>query len=444
MTLRQVTASCYVSPPSPKVLLQSPGDEHQSLHPVTMAPKALQGSTLKGNASATALKAAATATLADTGGYLGGNTTMKLSQGLANKTMLPKKNVTMLKSIDTVWDEEPDDQKMYEQRKKLKSLAVRVDRMAGVFDEETRARQEQRSLMDDLHNEQMKRIDEIGEELDQAMAELAAYIVEFMRRFRKQLHDTFTALFSDLQEQVERLRPRLAALEARGRVLEDGIQEEKKERMKQYSEILDPVKVQIAKLEQGLIREQQIRQETEGKVGLATCMAIPTQQQMCEHFIPILKDKGVRITKKGLRLARPARPGEEVLTIVNGEVLTRIRADVPGSMIIRQESADHEEKFAKNYHTEGIDITEAGPSFDQLRHRNFKYYRRKGELLLYQVGQKDMDFVPSGRFEVVFSSTPVSLKAGDFLVTSYPELSEIWVSRVAQPPVPTATIEFRK
>lgn len=164
-------------------------------------------------------------------------------------------------------------------------------------------------------------------------------------------------------------------------------------------------------------------------------MAIPTQQQMCEHFIPILKDKGVRIIKKGLRLARPARQGEEVLTIVNGEVLTRIRADVPGSMIIRQESADHEfylldpEKFAKNYHTEGIDITEAGPSFDQLRHRNFKYYRRRGELLLYQVGQKDMDFVPSGRFEVVFSSTPVSLKAGDFLVTSYPELSEIWVSK---------------
>ncbi|OLP92808.1 hypothetical protein AK812_SmicGene25349 [Symbiodinium microadriaticum] len=227
------------------------------LRPVS--PEA-QGSTLKGNASATALKAAANATLADTGGYLGGNTTMKLSQGLANKTMLPNKNVTMLKSIDTVWDEEPDDQKMYEQRKKLKSLAVRVDRMAGVFDEETRARQEQRTLMDDLHNEQMKRIDEIGEELDQAMAELAAYIVEFMRRFRKQLHDTFTALFSDLQEQVERLRPRLAALEARGRVLDDGIQEERKERMKQYSEILDPVKVQIAKLEQGLIREQQIRQ----------------------------------------------------------------------------------------------------------------------------------------------------------------------------------------
>ncbi|CAE7030169.1 BPIFC [Symbiodinium natans] len=89
-------------------------------------------------------------------------------------------------------------------------------------------------------------------------------------------------------------------------------------------------------------------------------MATPTQQQMCEHFIPILKEKGIRITKKGLRLARPARPGEEVLTIVNGEVLTRTRADVPGSMVIRQESADHEfylldpDKFAKNYDTAGL------------------------------------------------------------------------------------------
>ncbi|CAE7434815.1 unnamed protein product [Symbiodinium pilosum] len=225
-----------------------------------MAPKALQSATLKGNASATALKAAAAATLTDAGGYLNSNATMKLSSGLANKTMLPNKNVTMLKSIDTIWDEEPDDQKMYEQRKKLKSLAGRVDRMAGVFEEETRARQEQRTLMDELHDEQMKRIDEIGEELDQAMAELAAYIVEFMRRFRKELHDTFSALFSELQEQVELLKPRLAALEARGRVLQDGIEEERKERQRQYAQILDPVKVQIEKLEQGLIREQQIRQ----------------------------------------------------------------------------------------------------------------------------------------------------------------------------------------
>ncbi|CAJ1357150.1 unnamed protein product [Effrenium voratum] len=135
-----------------------------------MPAKAMSGS----------LKAAANATLNDAGGYFNG--TMQRTQGLGNRTMLPNKNVTMLKQIETIWDEEPDDQKMHDQKRKLRSLASRVDRMAGVFEEETRARQEQRRLMDELHDEQMQRIDEIGEELDQAMAELKAYIEEFMRK----------------------------------------------------------------------------------------------------------------------------------------------------------------------------------------------------------------------------------------------------------------------
>ncbi|CAK9021011.1 unnamed protein product [Durusdinium trenchii] len=210
-------------------------------------------SPLKATQSATALKAAACATLNDTGGYVN-NATMKPG----NKTMPSSKKVTMLKQIETIWDE-PDD-KMHEQKRKLRSLASRVDRMAGVFEEETRARQEQRHLMDELHGEQMKRIDEIEEELDQAMKELKAYIEEFMQKFRKELDDTFTALFSELRVQVERITPRIAALEARGRVLRNGIEEERQDRIRHYAEILVPVKAQIAKIEQGLNREEKVRQ----------------------------------------------------------------------------------------------------------------------------------------------------------------------------------------
>ncbi|CAK9021012.1 unnamed protein product [Durusdinium trenchii] len=92
-------------------------------------------------------------------------------------------------------------------------------------------------------------------------------------------------------------------------------------------------------------------------------MAVRTQEEMCRHFLPILRDKGTRIKKNGMRLARPARPNEEVLTIVNGEVVARTNATHSGSMVIRQdgESADHEfylldpAKFAKNYDLPGID-----------------------------------------------------------------------------------------
>eukprot|EP00913_Durusdinium_trenchii_P010975 g10301.t1 len=281
-------------------------------------------SPLKATQSATALKAAACATLNDTGGYVN-NATMKPG----NKTMPSSKKVTMLKQIETIWDE-PDD-KMHEQKRTLQG---------SVFEEETRARQEQRHLMDELHGEQMKRIDEIEdgdgespEKLDQAMKELKAYIEEFMQkihpqqirpimkfvmghnhaqkmrqlRFRKELDDTFTALFSELRVQVERITPRIAALEARGRVLRNGIEEERvskeyrQDRIRHYAEILVPVKAQIAKIEQGLNREE--------------------KEEMCRHFLPILRDKGTRIKKNGMRLARPARPNEEVLTIVNGELL---------------------------------------------------------------------------------------------------------------------------
>eukprot|EP00435_Cladocopium_sp_Y103_P055651 s1061_g18.t1 len=421
-----------------------------SKHPTEPVMPVAQ-STLKATQSATALKAAACATLNDTGGYLN-NATMKLSpQG--NRTILPNKNVTTLKPIETVWDEEHDDPKMHEQKRKLRSMASRVERMAGVFEEETRARQEQRRLMDELHGEQMKRIDEIEEELDQAMAELKAYIYEFMRKFRQELDDTFTALFSELQVQVELITPRIAAIEARGRVLRNGIEEEKQDRIRHYAEILVPVKAQIQKLEEGLSREEKIRQVMPPAASLAqlTSPVVPqqppqwlcvrhnamatSQEEMCRHFLPILREKGTRVKKHGMRLARPARPDEEVLTIVNGEVVARSKAVESGSMVIRQESADHEfyllapEKFAKNYDLPGIDITEAGASFDQLRQRNFKYFRRKGELLLYQVTEEDMTFVPTGKFEVVFSTSPVPLCAGDYLVTALPLLSEVWVSK---------------
>lgn len=160
-----------------------------------------------------------------------------------------------------------------------------------------------------------------------------------------------------------------------------------------------------------------------------------SQEEMCRYFLPILREKGTRVKKNGMRLARPARPDEEVLTIVNGEVVARSKATESGSMVIRQESADHEfyllgpEKFAKNYDLPGIDITEAGACFDQLRQRNFKYFRRKGELLLYQVTEEDMTFVPTGKFEVAFSTSPVPLCSGDYLVTALPLLSEVWVSK---------------
>lgn len=179
--------------------------------------------------------------------------------------MLPMSNKTMMMPIETVWDHPPPDgEQKNSQTKKLQSLANKVDKMAGVFEEETRARQEQRQLMDDLHEDQLKRLDEIGVELDQEMAKLAAFIEAFMSRFNTEVKDLFHALHSELQSNVDRLTPRLTALEARGRVLHAGIEEERNERIRHYTEMLVPLKAQIKKLESNLQRESDIR-ETRGE-----------------------------------------------------------------------------------------------------------------------------------------------------------------------------------
>lgn len=162
---------------------------------------------------------------------------------------------------------------------------------------------------------------------------------------------------------------------------------------------------------------------------------VRTQEEMCEHFIPILQERGQIVNKCGRRMARQAVKGEEVLTIVNGEVLVRTRVEDETSMVIRQESADHEfyvltrDKFVQNYQTEGKDVHDSEPHFFDLRARGFKYYDRKGKLLIYEVTEDDMSFVPGKRFRVSFSATPMPLRAGDYLVTGYPEATEVWMSR---------------
>lgn len=45
--------------------------------------------------------------------------------------------------------------------------------------------------MDELHEEQMTRIDEIEEELDEAMRQLHAFIEEFMKKYLGALEEAF-------------------------------------------------------------------------------------------------------------------------------------------------------------------------------------------------------------------------------------------------------------
>eukprot|EP00439_Symbiodinium_sp_Y106_P036667 s1405_g4.t1 len=168
---------------------------------------------------------------------------------------------------------------------------------------------------------------------------------------------------------------------------------------------------------------------------------IRSQDEMCRHFLPILRKCGIVVRRKGWRLARPAMRGEEVLTIVDGEEISKALVDDDSSMVIMAETTDREwyvlgsDSFRASYECPGIDIKDDSPDSTAAATSNhsdlysFKYYKRHGMARMYQVSDSDLDFLPSRKFFCKGTTFPLLLRAGDYLVTGYPDSSEIYLSR---------------
>ena len=155
---------------------------------------------------------------------------------------------------------------------------------------------------------------------------------------------------------------------------------------------------------------------------------------MCEHFIPILKERGQEVRKAGKRLVRPAKKGEEILTVKKGVVMLKTPVTDDTSMVILHESSmDYNlhvveaAKFAKNYSQHGVELEDKSPRLQELRKRGFRYHERKGLVLMYRLREEDMDFFPSRKY--IGCGIPQEAEVGDYLVAPYPELNEIYGSR---------------
>ncbi|CAK9057519.1 unnamed protein product, partial [Durusdinium trenchii] len=161
---------------------------------------------------------------------------------------------------------------------------------------------------------------------------------------------------------------------------------------------------------------------------------IRSQDEMCRHFLPIIRKKGTVVRKVGFRLARRALRGEEVLTSIDGDVVAKALVNDETSMVIMGETSDREwyvlddASFAESYELPGTEILDEGLEFDVLRERGFKCYKRRGMARIYQVTDGDLQFLPSRKFWGK-GTIPLPLRVGDFLVTRYPDAGEIYLSR---------------
>lgn len=295
-----------------------------------MAPK--MAGTLKATGSASALKAAGNATLKgdlDSTLYSQAQATLKLGPGRP-ATMKPGStvypypdgNLTKKHVVQTVWDAE---ERESESHKKLASLTGNVQRMASVFEGESRARAEQRQLMDELHEDQMARLGEISAELDASMADLARNIDEFMTRFRGKLSDTYVELHNELRAHVAKLTPRLDALAFRGEALKVKIDEEREGRIRENAQIVAPLKEQIQRIALNLEHEQAVRQARNQELKTRLSEAVAMLESGVDAEIAARQQRqGVTIeewSKEQERLLRRQGTVEETATRIIDNLL---------------------------------------------------------------------------------------------------------------------------
>mmetsp|Transcript_15234 Transcript_15234/g.20517 ORF Transcript_15234/g.20517 Transcript_15234/m.20517 type:complete len:304 (+) Transcript_15234:3-914(+) len=155
-------------------------------------------------------------------------------------------------AVETIWEDERE--------------PAAEGRIGTVFDEEARSRDQQRDLVEALHKDQMKRLDEIGLDINSSIAELTVYMDGFIQSSRGLLEGTFDGLHGDLRGRIDGLLPRLRQLETMGQAVRAGLEEERASRLRETTEVLEPLREQIDKLAAELHREQKVRETRNAEI----------------------------------------------------------------------------------------------------------------------------------------------------------------------------------
>lgn len=136
-----------------------------------------------------------------------------------------------------------------------------------------------------------------------------------------------------------------------------------------------------------------------------------TQEQMLEHFRPILEELGKRYQKKSLIKAIKAIPGTRVVTKTSDGTETENIAEAGDWLVENQTSSSEQylvkaETFAKKY------------SLSHSLGRGWSCYKPKGDVLGYQIQEADLKKLggdPHVKFQAPWRDYMI-LKAGDFIV----------------------------
>jgi len=149
---------------------------------------------------------------------------------------------------------------------RLASLTNQVEAMAGVFNEANKARLEHRKMMEERHQDVLRRITSVRTYCNQESLRLDRQVCSFRDKFEHDLERLTNDMLQKLDNKVTTINARIEEQEHRVTELEVGLAKEREDRIQQTEEILGLIKKQVDSLTEGLAKETKIRQAREQEI----------------------------------------------------------------------------------------------------------------------------------------------------------------------------------
>lgn len=161
-----------------------------------------------------------------------------------------------MSDVDTMWD---PPKPTTEHGAKMHALPKGVDRMSSAFKDATKAKEEKRIMMDELHETSLERVEATRQEMEELLKELGVYLKAFYVQYEEKLKVTLEELRVEEEERVVAINKRFHILEERQQALKVAIDEERETRLRNTEAILGPARRSVEMLVVDLEKERRIR-----------------------------------------------------------------------------------------------------------------------------------------------------------------------------------------
>ncbi|CAD7927671.1 unnamed protein product [Amoebophrya sp. A120] len=185
---------------------------------------------------------------------------------VSDTQLVRKKEANATRIVESIErDEAKIEERMRGANPDLEQLGRDVESMGAVFEEANKAREEQRRVMDELHQDLLVRIQNVRDYMAQEVARLEATLASFQSKFEHELRTMREELMTKLNTKITAVRAQIAKLNQRIDEINSKLMQEIEDRKAHVQEVLVPIQKDVAQLVVQLDEEVKARHTKEAE-----------------------------------------------------------------------------------------------------------------------------------------------------------------------------------